>query len=408
MSPRSTRPPATDSCPITIPDSSDSDPHEAAVVPAPPAPPNPAIPAASWAWLDTPGLLDSTTTTPPLIRTPPRFLHTALRKCLLVPLRVLTQPRVTAAQQAQAWTLLLLLPRLLLHRTTTGADGRAALLKRADDFLSGRWALLYAAAASAALPPAGASRTPTADATRARAVALVRAGDLSRARQALTSAALAPGTTDTLEAIRDPQRRPPAPRRPIPNHLLSPSCGSAALRLEPQEVCEALRTAKRGTAPGLSGMSLDLLKLCIEEAEALQLLAHALTQVACGEVPPAILAVLTRGRLTALAKPGGGVRGITTGEALRRLTSRVLARRFAPIFDEATRPYQYALQTRAGTDALAALLRYTTERDPEATIVCLDGRAAYDSVSRAALFTELHRTVPTTLFSNYSKRQSHF
>ena len=43
----------------------------------------------------------------------------------------------------------------------------------------------------------------------ARAEALVHMGELSAARQALGGAAVAPGTRDTLNALQDPERRPP-------------------------------------------------------------------------------------------------------------------------------------------------------------------------------------------------------
>ena len=48
------------------------------------------------------------------------------------------------------------------------------------------------------------------------------------------------------------------------------------------------------------------------------------------------------------------MRGIATSNVYRRLVSRALAKRWATTVDRATRPYQSALQARAGTDALTA------------------------------------------------------
>ena len=62
-------------------------------------------------------------------------------------------------------------------------------------------------------------------------------------------------------------------------------------------------------------------------------------------------------RLTALRKPDGGVRGIATGDAFRRLVARTLAKQWAPTIDQATRPFQFAMQSRAGTDALVLSVR---------------------------------------------------
>ena len=104
---------------------------------------------------------------------------------------------------------------------------------------------------------------------------------------------------------------------------------------------------------------------------------------------------LALARHTALQKPSSGVRGIATGDTCRRRVARTLARRYACRFDEATRPYQFVLQARAGTDCLAALLRAATELDPAATVVSLDGRCAYDSVSRAAFLDKLAEVTPS-------------
>ena len=63
-------------------------------------------------------------------------------------------------------------------------------------------------------------------------------------------------------------------------------------------------------------------------------------------------AVLMCGRLAALSKPDGGVRGIATGTTLRRLVGRTLAKQFAKAFEAECCPLQYALSTRAGTDCV--------------------------------------------------------
>ena len=76
-----------------------------------------------------------------------------------------------------------------------------------------------------------------------------------------------------------------------------------------------------------------------------------------------------------MRKPAGGVRGIASSDTFRRLVSRCLARQYADTFDQATRPYQFALQTRAGTDALSGKLRAAIDLDADATIVSLDGRS---------------------------------
>ena len=79
-----------------------------------------------------------------------------------------------------------------------------------------------------------------------------------------------------------------------------------------------------GGAAGVSGMRAEHLKLLLQDVTALELLAR-----------------------------------------FRRLVSRALTKGWADTFDEATHPYQFALQARAGADALAAHVRTALEQRPQ-------------------------------------------
>ena len=212
----------------------------------------------------------------------------------------------------------------------------------------------------------------------------------------LTSAAIAPGTDETFAALSDPARRPPSPRQDVPVDLLNFQPYAPAV-LTDAAVAQALRTARHGTAAGLSGATCEHYKLLLDDAEALELFVHAANLLAAARVPADVAAAVGLSRLTALRKPGGGVRGIATGDTFRRLVSRSLARMFADTFDEATRPYQFALQTRAGTNALSGMLRAAVDLDSAATVVSLDGLSAYDTISRTAFLNKLRDVAPALL-----------
>ena len=51
-------------------------------------------------------------------------------------------------------------------------------------------------------------------------------------------------------------------------------------------------------------------------------------------------------------------------------------------------PFQYTLQTKAGTEALAHALRYLTDNDDEVVILSLDGIGAFDHVRRASFMNK--------------------
>ena len=104
-------------------------------------------------------------------------------------------------------------------------------------------------------------------------------------------------------------------------------------------------------------------------------------RLARADVPTAVGGWLGIGRLVAVQKPSGG---LVVGDFLRRLVSRTLAQQFADHFDAACRPYQCALSTRSGAEALVHTLQVLTETSPTATVLSVD-----DHVSRQAMLEAL-------------------
>ena len=82
------------------------------------------------------------------------------------------------------------------------------------------------------------------------------------------------------------------------------------------------------------------------------------------------------------------------GSVLRRVIRKALAKDFGDAIQEATAPFQFALQTRAGTDAVGQALRLLTDLHPERVVISLDGIGAYDHVLRTAMPSRLAR-MPT-------------
>ena len=92
------------------------------------------------------------------------------------------------------------------------------------------------------------------------------------------------------------------------------------------------------------------------------------------------------GRMTALSKPDGGVRGIVSGDVIRRLVARwpnSWGRQ------SATTPHQYALSTWAGCECIAHALQGLCDLNPSATVTLIDGVGVFDSISRRAMLTGL-------------------
>ena len=77
------------------------------------------------------------------------------------------------------------------------------------------------------------------------------------------------------------------------------------------------------------------------------------------------------------------------GDAFRRLVARTLAQQLHEEFQSACAPFQYALSTKAGAEALVRAIRASTESDPRTTVLSVDGVGAYDHISRQNMLSAL-------------------
>lgn len=122
----------------------------------------------------------------------------------------------TETESTRAWTLWLLLPRLLLHRPPgTRTLPKEEWRKRLLAFQQGEWQHILGTIApgetSTGPAPPTAQHHTNPECRTQRARHLVHQGELSAARQALTATPPAPGTAATLPQLQDPARRPAEP-----------------------------------------------------------------------------------------------------------------------------------------------------------------------------------------------------
>ena len=116
-------------------------------------------------------------------------------------------------------------------------------------------------------------------------------------------------------------------------------------------------------------------------------------KMARGEVPQSVVKMIRLGRMTALSKPDGGVRGIVAGDVVRRLVARTMAQQLGKAVEAATAPHQYALSTKAGCECIAHILQGLTDLDDRATVISVDGVSAFDLISRTAMMRGFRRLV---------------
>ena len=290
--------------------------------------------------------------------------------------------------------LFLFTPRLLLAPTKQkGNEGKEEFTKRFNLFLRGDWPTLLAdTRPTAAAAPTRRRDQYSEEELKERlleeACNRVRLGEVSRARQLLTSTGLAPGNENTLTELTDPARRPRELFKEIPQAVLD-FAPTSALVLENDNLHRVLSTSRKGTAADLFGTRTEHLRVLLDAGphwEAFRALAQAFANA---NVPPTVIELMAMGRMTALLKPNGQARGIVAGCVFRRLVSRAIAKQLDKVFADATAPYQFALQTRAGADALVHTLQALTDADPNKVVLSLDGIGAFDHISRAEILEAL-------------------
>ena len=144
------------------------------------------------------------------------------------------------------------------------------LQDRFEVFADGDWASLLASSMERASQAAQASSrrsrrqdTDNLESRAARAEALVQMGELSAARQALEGAAVALGARDTLNALQDPERRPPVLRDPFPPDILH-AAPVEQFSLDFDVFTRNIRSARGGAAGGPSGMTAEHLRFILE------------------------------------------------------------------------------------------------------------------------------------------------
>ena len=195
---------------------------------------------------------------------------------------------------------------------------------------------------------------------------------------------LAPGNFATLRALTDPAKRPAFPREELSVEVARVEL-EEPFQLDAEEFLLCLRKARRGAAAGPSGMTSDHLFPVLENEGDSDLFVRVASLLASGNVPPAIAQAIRLGRMTALSKPDGGVRGIVVGDIIWRLVARSIAKHITKKVEAMTAPFQYALSTKAGCECVSHILQSMTDLDPDLTITSIDGVGAYDLISRNAM-----------------------
>ena len=245
------------------------------------------------------------------MKTAPGFLKGPYRFAMRLAMRdaCTASSNRSELQSVRAWKLFLLLPRMLLWKPSRGGMvPKWKLQERFAAFARRDWGSLLSQSEEAAKSAAAIrqrrqrTRVDSVEQRAERAQSLAELGELSSARLALDGASCAPRNEQTLRALRDPRRRLVALREHLPDEVQSHQ-PVVPFDLDHEAVLQNLRSARRGAAPGSSGMTSEHLRLLLEHDGDGVLLCEQAEQFARASVPEEIVDALRMGRMTALQKP---------------------------------------------------------------------------------------------------------
>ena len=169
--------------------------------------------------------------------------------------------------------------------------------------------LLNAASANEAQGRTGGATPPLSMERRGQlAEQSVRLGEVSRGRQNLVGAELAPFTEATRQQLQS--KRPREQQRPLPE-MVRNFQPERALQLDRQTFIDALRSAPRGSAPGPGGTTYDHLKVLLDDEALLNGLGDAAQDIAQACLPKPICDALVLSSMVGLRKPDGVAQSLT-------------------------------------------------------------------------------------------------
>ena len=271
-----------------------------------------------------------------VMKSPPKFLRGAYKSAMRVALREWEAGTEVGddVRRCRAWKLFVLLPRMLLRKPVRGGlVPKSKMSERFASFSQGRWDDLLIQSRDSALaavqPQVKRRRRPAPncpDVRAERAHRLTQLGELSAARHALEGDPPAPGNNATLQLLRDPERRPTAPRGPLAPELAGHQPDSL-VDLEKDRLLKNLRSARRRAVGRPSGMTADHMRPVLDSERDGESFWRVCEEFGRAGTPDEVVQALRMGRMRALQKSSGGVRGIVVGDFLRRLVATTIGPR---------------------------------------------------------------------------------
>jgi hypothetical protein len=155
-----------------------------------------------------------------------------------------------------------------------------------------------------------------------------------------------------------------------------------------EELAETARSLARGAAPGINGITGELVRLLMEDKTCALALAELCSKITSNNLPDDIRTRLTRSRLIGIPKPDGGIRPIAVGDTMMKLSSIVVMNRLQQKLYKYFDNLQFGIGVKGGAEIVAHRVRDNFSAG--ASVLTVDFSNAFNSPQRSAIATELY------------------
>ena len=197
-------------------------------------------------------------------------------------------------------------------------------------------------------------------------------------------------------------------KHPTATHApnFQPDISTPQMILSKDQVAKEIKSFKKGTAPGPSGLRGEHLKEAIKSTppnridKATAAITNLVNCMGAGKVPGEVAPYLCGARLHAAKKNDGGIRPIAVGEIFRRLTSKGFSHAMSDRAAAILSPCQLGVGVRGGCEAIAHTVRQVVDDgvgDPDLHILQVDLVNAYNMADRLTTFREMEKLFPDCL-----------
>ena len=205
---------------------------------------------------------------------------------------------------------------------------------------------------------------------------LLEEGQYNRASSALVSEGIVDSNPETIAIMK--AKHPQAEIQPMEvGENVEP------LKLSASQVRESIKSFKKGSAPGPSGMRAEHLKVAVEmgspgrKEKTIESITNLVNNLLAGNMPKEVASYFCGANLFGAKKKDGGIRPIAVGEILRRLVSKAAMRVLSKKAEQLLSPLQLGIGVRGVCETVVHALREAT-KDNNSFVVQVDFRNAFN------------------------------